>query len=132
MSRNPLYFYPAGFSSFCSPVPNDTPITTLTLEELCEQYKIPSFTHLVADCEGGLMDFFEENKEFVSRLEGVYFEKDSKRGMKVDYNPILSFLQDKGFVCKKTGFREYWERTKENLSSELADYCQANATNPFR
>ncbi len=127
ISRHPLYFYSFGYCSFCSPVPNDDPIQTLTLEELKKVYGIPTITHLVADCEGGLIDFFEENKEFVSQLDGMYFEADTKNGMHVNYGPLLSFLREHGFVAKQTGFRQYWERVK--LGSELAEYCQVNATN---
>jgi FkbM family methyltransferase len=127
VSRRPLYFYAFGFSSFCSEVPNDHPVPTLTLEELQQRYGIPNFTHLVADCEGGLMDFFEENKQFFETLEGIYFEGDTKNGMKVNYQPLKTFLQEHGFVAKKTGFREYWERVK--LGSDIAEYCQVHATN---
>jgi len=119
ISRQPMYFSQYGYSSFCSPVPNDTPVKTLTLEEFQEVYGIPTFTHLVADCEGGLIDFFEDNKEFFATLEGVYFEGDTKRGMKVDYEPFKLFLREKGFEPKKTGFREYWDRKK--LGSELTE-----------
>ena len=126
VSRQPLYFYSFGYCSFCSPVPNDDPIQTLTLEEIQELYGIAKFTHLVADCEGGLIDFFEENKQFLSQLEGIYFEADTKNKMYVNYEPLVSFLQEHGFVAKQTGFRQYWERVK--LGSELAAYCQINAT----
>ena len=126
VSRQPLYFYSFGFCSFCSPLPNDTPIKTLTLEVLQEVYGITKFTHLVADCEGGLIDFFEENREFFSHLEGIYFEADTKNGMQVDYEGMKSFLRKKGFEPKQTGFREYWERVK--LGSDLAAYCQVYAT----
>jgi len=125
ISCQPMYFNSFGFCSFCSPVPNDTPIQTLTLEELQTTYGIAKFTHVVADCEGGLMDFFEENKHFFTTLEGVYFEGDTKNGMKVEYEPLKSFLQEHGFEPKKTGFREYWERVK--LDSQIAQYCQAYA-----
>lgn len=118
VSRQPMYFNSFGFCSFCSPVPNDKPIKTLTLEELQQTYNIKAFTHLVADCEGGLMDFFQENQEFLATLEGIYFEGDSRNGMRVDYEPFKSFLREKGFVQQKSGFREYWQRVK--LGSETA------------
>lgn len=129
ISRKPMYFNSYGFSSFCSEVPNDSPVKTMTLEEVKELYGMFQFTHLVADCEGGLLDFFKENTEFVGSLEGIYFEKDTKGGMKMDYDSFIVFLKEKGFTNKKTGFREYWE--KEKLGSEyLAEYCTIHAADP--
>ena len=127
ISRQPMYFNQFGFSSFCSRVPNDTPIPTVSLEELQKKHSIDTFTHLVADCEGGLIDFFEENKDFIATLEGVYFEQDTRYTMKVDYEPLKTFLTANSFQRRKSGFREYWERVK--LDSTLAQYCHINATN---
>ena len=110
VSRKPMYFTQQGFSSFCSSAPTETPVQTLSLEKLMERYGIQRFTHLVADCEGGLIDFFEENKEFLKTLEGIYFEKDNKFNVEVDYTPFLHYISECGFVQKKSGFREYWER----------------------
>jgi hypothetical protein len=116
ISRKPMYFYIRGFASFCSSIPNNAPIPILTLEELQEKYDVSGFTHLVADCEGGLMDFFYENKDFFKLLEGVYFEEDNKINIKVNYEPLKTFLQENGFQQKKNGFRQYWEKVK--LGSE--------------
>ena len=127
ISRQAMYFNSFGFSSFCSSVPNDTPVETLTLEEVQEKYGVSGFTHLVADCEGGLMDFFEENKEFIAGLQGIYFEGDMKRRMTINYTPLRKFLQEHGFQQKKLGFRQYWERVK--LDSHLEEYCHINAAN---
>ena len=110
ISRKPMYFSQYGYSSFCSPVPNDTPIKTLTLEELQELYSIGPFTHLVADCDGGLIDFFEENEEFVKSLEGIYFEQDMKHTLQINYSPFKEKLSAWNFVQEKDGFRQYWIR----------------------
>lgn len=110
ISRKPMYFSQYGYSSFCSPVPNDTPIKTLTLEELQETYAIGAFTHLVADCEGGLLDFFEENEEFMKSLEGIYFEQDMKHTLQINYSPFKEKLSAWNFVQEKDGFRQYWIR----------------------
>lgn len=128
LSRKPMYFNQAGFSSFCSEVPNDVPVQTYSLEEVQEKYGILSFTHLVADCEGGLMDFFEENKDFMKGLEGLYFEGDYKRGMKVDYQPLILFLEENGFQQKKTGFRQYWDRVKLGSDLVVSSTTKKNAT----
>jgi hypothetical protein len=112
ISRKPLYFYQAGFCSYCTPTPSDDPIESLSLEDVQRRFSMPTFTHLVADCEGGFIDFVEENEEFVKGLEAVYFEQDQKGNIPVDYNSIRQKLQEWGFVQKKTGFRQYWVREK--------------------
>lgn len=108
ISEKPMYFYSHGFCSFCSTLPNDTPIPTTTVKELQEKHQLPPFTHLVADCEGGLIDFAEENEDFLSTLEGIYFEQDNKNGMTVDYDEFKEKLKRWGFELKLQGFREYW------------------------
>ncbi len=110
VSRQQMYFTQHQFSSYCTPLPNDTPVPCVSLEELQEKFQIKRFTHVVADCEGGLIDFFEENKEFFTTLEGVYVEKDNKIIKTVDYEPFFTYLKEHGFTQKKEGFREYWER----------------------
>lgn len=110
ISRTPMYFNQYGFSSFCSSLPNDTPIKTLTLEEVQETYSIRKFTHLVADCEGGLLDLFEENEDFVKSLEGIYFEQDMKHTLPINYSPLKEKLTAWNFVQQKDGFRQYWTR----------------------
>lgn len=110
VSRKPMYFTQKGFCSFCSDVPTHTPVESLPLEKLMERYGIQRFTHLVADCEGGVMDFFVENKEFLKTLEGIYFEKDHKPNKQIDYAPFLEYMKDCGFVQKKSGFREFWAK----------------------
>jgi hypothetical protein len=112
ISRKQLYFYQAGFCSYCTTTPSDDPIESLTLEELQHRFSMPTFTHLVADCEGGFLDFVEENEEFVQGLEAVYFEQDRKGPMSVNYDPIKEKLKAWGFLQKKNGFRQYWVNEK--------------------
>ena len=110
ISQKQMYFTQQGFCSFCSEVPNDTPIECISLDKIKERFGIQRFTHLVADCEGGLMDFFYENKEFFPTLEGIYFEKDHKPYEHIDYKPLFEYLIACGFKQTKGGFREFWEK----------------------
>jgi hypothetical protein len=126
ISRKPLYFYRAGFSSYCLKVPSDDPIEWISLEEVQERFSMPTFTHLVADCEGGFPDFVEENQEFVKGLEGIYFEQDMPWCKKIDYTPIRNQLQEWGFVQKKSGFHQYW--VKEKLAPQTQEQNETNAT----
>jgi hypothetical protein len=118
ISRKPMFFYRAGFASYCTTTPSDDPVESISLEEAQQRFQMPLFTHLVADCEGGLVDFVEENEGFVQTLEAIYFEQDNKGTMRVEYEPLKQKLGEWGFVLKKDGFRQYWVR--EKLASETA------------
>ena len=126
ISRRPLYFYQAGFASYCATTPSDDPVESVSLEDVQIRFSLPTFTHLVADCEGGLEEFFEENKEFIKSLEGVYFEQDSRWFKPINYTPIKNQLQEWGFVQKKNGFRQYW--VKEKLALQTQEQNETNAT----
>ncbi len=112
ISRKPMFFYQAGFCSYCTTTPSDDPVESISLEEAQTRFGIPQFTHLVADCEGGFLDFAEENEAFLQSLEGIYFEKDNKGSMRTNYEPMKEKLKAWGFTLKKIGFREYWEKEK--------------------
>ncbi len=113
ISQKPMFFYAAGFSSFCSELPSEEPVQTLTLEQAQQLYSIPKFTHLVADCEGALPKFFQENEAFLKSLEGIYFEQDTRGRVPVDYMPVLQNLLKWGFLPRKEGFRQYWEKERK-------------------
>lgn len=77
----------------------DDPLTTIpsyTLKEIKEMTKIDKFDVLIADCEGYLIDFFEENPDFYDEIELISFETD--RSEELDYTPIFKKLVEKGFV----------------------------------
>jgi FkbM family methyltransferase len=76
----------------------DDPKTTIpswTLDEIKEQTGIKNFDVLIADCEGYLLDFFEENPTFYDEIELISFESD--RDDVLDYSPIFTTLEEKGF-----------------------------------
>jgi len=62
---------------------NKTPIHCYTLEEIAYKSNIKSFNVLVADCEGCLEDFLNENVDLCSDLRLVIYEADG--GCNYDY-----------------------------------------------
>jgi FkbM family methyltransferase len=82
-------------------------LPNFTVEEIEEKYSL-KFDTLVADCEGFLGQFFEENPHLYKQLKLVMFEKDSPGTC--DYSVILQNLKDHGFVNLVTGFHEVWKK----------------------
>lgn len=79
-----------------------------TLEDLQEKYNL-TFDCLVADCEGALASFFEENLEALSKnFHTVIFEKDAPQ--RCDYDKIEKTLQSWGFQCVYPGTHCVWLR----------------------
>ena len=82
-------------------------IPSISLEEIQEQYGL-KFDTLIADCEGFLETFFEENPWFYDQLRIIIFEKDCPK--KCNYKKIKKVLEEKGFVQKVGLFREVWTK----------------------
>ena len=87
---------------------NDTKIKSYTLEEIKEKYNL-KFNVLVADCEGFLEVFFDENPDFYNDLRLVMFEADYVE--KCNYNKIKSALNEKGFTKILEGHQNVWMRS---------------------
>jgi hypothetical protein len=71
------------------------------------------FDTLVADCEGCLEIFFDENKDFIKRLKMVFIEKDYPE--KTNYAKITDFLKNNKFEKIVGGQRllhEIWKKPK--------------------
>ena len=85
-------------------------IKSYTLNEIETMYNL-KFNTLVADCEGFLEQFFDENPHFYEQLNLVMFEKDFPD--KCDYNKIKAKLSLQGFECIETGFQEVWKRVQK-------------------
>lgn len=112
LSRKQLYLYPRGFSTYCSDISNHLPVCYCSPSDLQVKTGISRFTHLVADCEGGLLSFWNDFPEFFDTLEGIYFEQDNNGLTKMDYTAFLEYLQSSGFSCLKDGKRQYWVISK--------------------
>lgn len=66
------------------------------------------FTTLVADCEGFLQTFFEENPWMYDQLNTVLYEQDNKE--KCDYKVIADNLKKHGLTKLLDGFHVVWKR----------------------
>ena len=121
---------------------NSTSEASSTLEELQAQYSL-KFNVLVADCEGCLCKFLEENPDFLNQLRLVTFEKDMPH--MCDYVGISKMLLDRGFnLIGEDGFHVVYERNTSlrilvlqwydnnihsyaSLNSQMNEkYCQKN------
>jgi FkbM family methyltransferase len=74
---------------------DDTTIPCYTLNEIIEKYNL-NINVLVADCEGFLEVFFDENPNFYDNLRLIIFEADYPE--KCNYNKIKNTLLLKGFT----------------------------------
>jgi FkbM family methyltransferase len=84
-----------------------SPIPNYSLEEIEARYGL-RFNTLVADCEGFLEVFFDENPSFYDQLSLIMFEQDYPH--KCNYNKIKETLRAKGFRRLVEGFHEVWEK----------------------
>ena len=84
---------------------SNTKIPSFRLQEIREKYGL-DFNVLVADCEGFLETFFEENPEFYDNLRLVIFEADYPD--KCDYNKIRYALKVRGFIQTLNGHQNVW------------------------
>jgi FkbM family methyltransferase len=85
----------------------DDLVNRITLEEL-ETVCNLKFNTLIADCEGFLEQFFEENPRMYEQLELVFFEKDFPE--RCNYEKIKQKLKEHGFNQILDGFHEVWKK----------------------
>ena len=84
----------------------DTTIPSYSLKEIQETCDL-SFNVLVADCEGFLESFFDENPDFPDNLRLIMFEADYAE--KCNYTKIRSILEyDKDFTELLFGHQNVW------------------------
>jgi FkbM family methyltransferase len=84
---------------------NNTTIPSFTLDEIKMKYNL-NFNVLVADCEGFLETFFDENPNFYDKLRLIIFEADCPD--KCNYNKIRNTLLEKKFTNLLDGFQNVW------------------------
>jgi FkbM family methyltransferase len=84
---------------------NDTKIPSYSLDEIKNKYNL-NFNVLVADCEGFLEVFFDENPNFYDNLRLIIFEADY--GEKCNYDKIKSKLREKKFNEIMGGYQNVW------------------------
>lgn len=76
--------------------------------ETIEQTTDIVFNALVADCEGYLETFFDENPTLYRQLELVIYERDYPE--KCNYNKIEANLREAGFRQLEEGFQNVWKK----------------------
>jgi len=84
---------------------NDTKIPSYSLDEIMKQYNL-NFNVLVADCEGFLEVFFDENPNFYDNLRLIIFEADYPD--KCNYDKINNTLIEKKFTKLLEGHQNVW------------------------
>lgn len=84
---------------------NNTKIQSYSLDEVIKKYNL-NFNVLVADCEGFLEVFFDENPDFYDNLRLIIFEADYPE--KCDYNKIKKRLSEKKFTKILEGHQNVW------------------------
>jgi len=84
---------------------DDTNIPSYTLNEIIEKYNL-NFNVLVADCEGFLEAFFDENPDFYNNLRLIIFEADYPE--KCNYDKIKNMLLLKDFKNILESHQNVW------------------------
>jgi FkbM family methyltransferase len=84
---------------------NDTKIPSYSLDEIKNLYNL-NFNVLVADCEGGLEIFLDENPLLYDDLRLIIFQADYC--LKCNYNKITTNLIEKNFTKILVGHNNIW------------------------
>ena len=84
----------------------DSNIKSYSLDDVKLKYNIKNFNVLVADCEGFLECFFDENPSFYDNLRLIIFEADYTQ--KCNYDKIKQTLRDKLFINILEGHQNVW------------------------
>jgi FkbM family methyltransferase len=84
---------------------DNTDIPSYTLLEIEEKYNL-NFNALVADCEGFLEIFFDENPELYDKLDIIIFEADCPE--KCNYEKIKMNLKNTKFINILNGVQNVW------------------------
>ena len=106
VSRVPLTFFnhDLPYASFTTKADTED-VNRLTLDDL-EKLCNLKFNTLVADCEGFLGQFFEENPHMYEQLQLIFFEKD---GIHIcNYDIIIDNLIKYKFTCILQGDHQVW------------------------
>ena len=72
------------------------------------------FTALIADCEGFLGTFLDENPRLLDGLELVVYEEDAKDVC--DYAGIRRMLRAHAFECVVAGEQNVWRRPLDGMA----------------
>ena len=98
--------YKGGYGSKFS-IDNSSKIDNFSLEEIEEKFNL-NFNVLVADCEGFLERFLEENPELYKELKMIIFEADWKN--ECNYDLIRKNLIKHRFTQLEIGFQNVYKK----------------------
>jgi FkbM family methyltransferase len=84
----------------------DSKTDCFTIEEIKQKYNIQKFNVLVADCEGGLEMFLNENPSLYNDIRMIIFEADYPE--KCNYEFIKKNLHIFGFTKMEEGHQNVW------------------------
>jgi len=85
---------------------DESNIPSFTLDDVKNKYNINKFTALVADCEGFLEVFFDENPNLYEEIRIIIFERDYEN--KCNYNKIEQNLVKYKFTKEVSGHQNVW------------------------
>lgn len=85
----------------------ESKISSYTMSEIKNKYNL-DFNVIVADCEGFLEEFFNENKELFDKLRLIIFEADYTH--KCNYGKIKEYLKEIGLTKIREGHQNVWKR----------------------
>lgn len=97
----------SGYGTTSVPATEPTSVKSYTLEEVQDMYGV-KFTTLVADCEGFLETFFDENPWMYDQLNTVLYEQDYPD--KCNYDKIANNLKEHGLKNLWYGSHLVWKR----------------------
>lgn len=120
ISRIPVSISKEGYATSTLPAEKSN-VYTCTLEQLEAACGL-RFTVLVADCEGFLEQFFDENPKLYDQLRMVLFEKDQQ--YRCNYAKIEENLTSHGFIPINTGFQSIWKKPDQPTPRPLLSFLR--------
>lgn len=79
----------------------------IKLQDIIDYHKC-NFTVLVADCEGCLEEFINDNLDFIKQLRLITYEQDNQALS--NYKNVADTLQKMGFTCIIDAFHSVWSK----------------------
>jgi FkbM family methyltransferase len=106
---------------------DETNIPSYTLSEIEQKYNL-KFNVLVADCEGFLETFLDENPQLYDELDLIIFEADYPD--KCNYEKIKTILKTKKFINILYGFQNVWVKYSVYKLRGIKSSKYVSAANP--
>jgi FkbM family methyltransferase len=110
ITNKPQFFEGQGLASRTRDAPcscNSFIVPNKTLQQVIQETGL-RFDTLVADCEGCLEGFIDENIDYLDNFKMITFEEDCHS--ECNYEKIKRILGEHHFVCVRPGGHSVWER----------------------